>query len=457
MFWQLVDRADALIEGFRPGVLGRLGFGWDALHQRNPRLVLCSLSGYGQTGPLSQRAGHDLNYIAMTGVLDQIRADGKLAIPNMQIGDLLGGTLTALATMVIALLGAQRTGQGSHVDVAMTDGLLAHHVFPHASVDSGVMPIAEQTLLTGGVACYQIYETADGQALAVGALELKFWQAFCDAVGLSELRTRHWELGEAPGSPAALETIDLAAQRISRHSLQHWLAIFETVDACVTPVLTPAEALAHPHHLARNLVHKERGVTEVGPLATIAPLTWSSRSAPAAGAHTRALLNELGYGSEQVERMIDSRRRQRFRLASGEGRMTQLGAVTERHGFDQHKLAAYLVNTLPGFQGPLEVQQFQGRAVESDLSAENSERELRDAEQARSGGEAAAFRARDRARVSRDERSSVTCDTGAAHVASGRGRIGDRPRVLRDGACRRPDLLGTVASREHARRAHRDL
>ena len=306
VFWRLIDRADALIEGFRPGVLGRLGLGWDALHQRNPRLVLCSLSGYGQTGPLSQLAGHDLNYIAMTGVLDQIRADGKLAIPNLQIGDLLGGTLTALATMVIALLGAQRTGQGSHVDAAMTDGLLAHHVFPHASVDSGVMPIAGQTLLTGGVACYQIYETADKQALAVGALELKFWQAFCDAVGLSELRTRHWELGETPGSPAARETIDLAAQRISRHPLQHWVAIFETVDACVTPVLTPAEALAHPHHRARNLVHKERGVTEVGPLATIAPLTWSSRSAPAAGAHTCALLHELGYQSDQVQRMIDA-------------------------------------------------------------------------------------------------------------------------------------------------------
>ena len=109
---RLVDRADALIEGFRPGVLARLSLGWETLHARNPRLVLCSLSGYGQSGPLSQRAGHDLNYIAMTGVLDQIRAGGKFAIPNLQIGDLLGGTLSALATMLIAMLGAQRSGQG---------------------------------------------------------------------------------------------------------------------------------------------------------------------------------------------------------------------------------------------------------------------------------------------------------------------------------------------------------
>src|SRR5687767_7626840 len=254
---RLVDRADALIEGFRPGVLDRLSLGWATLHARNPRLVLCSLSGYGQQGPLSQRAGHDLNYIAMTGVLDQIRAGGKLAIPNLQIGDLLGGTLSALATMLIAMLGAQRSGQGVHVDVAMTDGLLAHHLFPNASVDSGVYPVAEHTLLTGGVACYQIYQTSDRQHLAVGALELKFWQAFCEAAGLAELKSRHWELGEAPGSPSATETIELVAQRIAEHPLEHWLKAFERVDACVTPVLTPAEALSHPHHLARNLRSEE--------------------------------------------------------------------------------------------------------------------------------------------------------------------------------------------------------
>lgn len=303
---RLVDRADALIEGFRPGVLERLGLGWKVVHARNARLVMCSLSGYGQTGPLAQRAGHDLNYIAMTGVLDQIRANGKLAIPNLQIGDLLGGTLSTVATLLIALLGAQRTGQGAHVDVAMTDGLLAHHFFPHASVDSGVDPVAERTLLTGGVACYQIYETSDRRQLVVGALELKFWQAFCDAAGLGELKSRHWELGEAPGSEAALATIKLVAQRIAERTLEHWLTAFDPVDACVTPVLTPAEALAHPHHLARNLVHKERGITEVGPLAQMTSLTWTSRSAPAAGEHTHALLTELGYAADDVTRMTEA-------------------------------------------------------------------------------------------------------------------------------------------------------
>ena len=242
----------------------------------------------------------------MTGVLDQIRVGGRLAIPNLQIGDLLGGTLSALATMLIAMLGAQRTGEGVHVDVAMTDGLLAHHLFPHASVDSGVDPVAERTLLTGGVACYQIYQTSDHQHLALGALELKFWQAFCEAARLPELKSRHWELGEAPGSPAALETIERVEQRIAAHPLEHWLHVFESVDACVTPVLTPAEALAHPHHLARNLVHRERGVSEVGPLAQMALPDWQSRAAPNQGEHTSALMTELGYSSAESKRLAEA-------------------------------------------------------------------------------------------------------------------------------------------------------
>ncbi len=136
----LADAADALIESFRPGVLARLGLGWDALHARNPRLVLCSISGYGQTGPLAQRAGHDINYIATSGVLDQIRTEGRPAVPNLQLGDLLGGALAGLSSLLIALLAAQRTGQGRWIDVAMTEALLVHHFFPHAELDLGQIP-----------------------------------------------------------------------------------------------------------------------------------------------------------------------------------------------------------------------------------------------------------------------------------------------------------------------------
>ncbi len=303
---RLADRADAVVEGFRPGVLARLGLGWDALHARNPRLVLCSISGYGQHGPLAQVAGHDINYCALTGVLDQNRAAGRPAIPNLQLGDVLGGTLTALSTLLVALLGAQRTGEGRWVDVAMTDGLLAHHFFPHADLDCGHTPVAQATLLTGGAACYEIYEAADGKLLAVGALELKFWHAFCEAIDAPELKARHWSLGEEPGSATARETEEQVAQRLRTRTRADWLTVFAGTDACVTPVLTPAEALAAPQTLARALVQRRDGVTCVGPLAQINGHEAEVRAAPAAGEHTAEVLQELGFDAAAVERLVAS-------------------------------------------------------------------------------------------------------------------------------------------------------
>lgn len=303
---ELARRADALIEGFRPGVLARLGLGWETLHAENPRLVVCSLSGYGQTGPLAHRAGHDLNYIAMTGVLDQNRADGEPAIANLQMGDLLGGTLSALSMLLAALLSAQRTGQGRYLDVAMTDGLLAHHFFAHADVDAGRPPHAERTLLTGGVACYRVYRTADDRHLAVGALEHKFWQAFCVAAGLPELIERHWAYGEAPGSEAAADTIARVTAHLRQKTSAEWEAVFAAVDCCTTPVLTPTEALAHAHHRARGLVQHQGEVTEIGPLAQLSGHRWTASPAPAQGEHTRALLADLGYDAGAIDALVQS-------------------------------------------------------------------------------------------------------------------------------------------------------
>ena len=307
LLMRLVDTADALVEGFRPGVMDRLGVGWEALHARNPRLVYCSLTGYGQTGPLAMKAGHDLNYCAMTGVTEQIRAEGRPAMPNLQIGDLLGGTLTALAALLAALIGAQRSGRGCRVDAAMTDGLLVHHIFPHGDLDAGEVPAAGRTLLTGGAPCYRIYPTADDGDLAVGALELKFWQSFCDAAGLAELRGQHWSLGLAPGSEASDEVARRVAARVRQKTRAEWEAVFADVDACATPVLTPAEALAHPHHRARGLVHRRGRVTAVGPLAAIDGLGIAEAPAPRAGEHTRALLRELGLDEGAIAAALATR------------------------------------------------------------------------------------------------------------------------------------------------------
>jgi len=301
---ELARGADALVESFRPGVMERLGLGWPVLHQRNPRLVLCSISGYGQTGPWAQRAGHDINYIATSGVLDQIRAEDQPAIPNLQLGDLLGGALAALSSLLIALLGAQRTGEGRWIDVAMTEALLVHHFFPHTELDAGRTPVAGSTLLTGGVACYRTYECADGRHLAVGALEFKFWCEFCQAAGLADLSTRHWSRGEVPGSAAARETIGRVAARIGTRTQADWAGVFAHVDACVTPVLTPAEALHHEQAAARGVVRRRGAVTEVGPLARMSDHQLAAAPAPRAGQHTRALLAELGLSSAEIERLL---------------------------------------------------------------------------------------------------------------------------------------------------------
>jgi crotonobetainyl-CoA:carnitine CoA-transferase CaiB-like acyl-CoA transferase len=247
----LVDGADALLEGFRPGAMDRLGLGWSILHARNPRLVLASITGYGQHGPFAQRAGHDINYIALSGVLGQIgMADGGVALPNFQIADLAGGTLAATSGVLAALLGAQRTGIGMHVDVSMTREVWRHAVVARAEGEAikaatGASPGPAQGLLDGGAACYGVYRAACGRHLAVGALEPKFWQAFCAAIGRPEWRTRHWSNGEMPGSPEARATCAELAALIATRSMQEWLALTDPADCCVTPVLRLDEVRSH--------------------------------------------------------------------------------------------------------------------------------------------------------------------------------------------------------------------
>jgi crotonobetainyl-CoA:carnitine CoA-transferase CaiB-like acyl-CoA transferase len=204
----------------------------------------------------------------------------------------------------IALLAAQRSG-GRRVVSDDRDGCSrtissAHRCRRRYRTGRGA------TLLTGGAARYRVYTTADGKQLAVGALELKFWQAFCDAAGLGELKDRHWSNGEVPGSAATLETITRVTARIAQRTCAEWERRFESIDACVTPVLTPAAALAHPHHAARGLVHKQGGVTEIGPLAQINGVKWQARPALRAGEHTREMLTGLGYADAEIEQLLVS-------------------------------------------------------------------------------------------------------------------------------------------------------
>jgi crotonobetainyl-CoA:carnitine CoA-transferase CaiB-like acyl-CoA transferase len=301
IFLRLVATADVVVEGFRPGVMDKLGLGYDTLAATNPRVVLASISGYGQTGPYAQRAGHDINYIGYAGVLDQIgSAGGPPAIPNLQIADLLGGTLSALVGLLVAVIDAKASGRGRHVDVAMTEAALAHAIFPLAEVlaHGGVRPRGED-LLTGGGACYGVYETADGRHMAVGAIEEKFWLRVCDTLGRPDLKPAHL----ATGADGVRARDELAAIFRTR-SQAEWVAVFDAVDCCVTPVLRLEESLANAHVVARGMVIEVDGVRQFAPPVRLSEFSPGTPApAPAAGADSDAILVALGLDAAEIARL----------------------------------------------------------------------------------------------------------------------------------------------------------
>ena len=298
---RLARDADVLIEGFRPGVMERLGVGYEAVAAVNPRIVYCSLSGFGQTGPLRDQPGHDLNYGALTGVVDQIGTTDSPALSNLPVADLLGGTMNAVMGILAALFDAARTGRGRHVDVAIADGVLAHAVLPLAALNQhGHVPPAGQGTLTGALACYGTYRTADDRFVAIGALERKFWDVLCRRLERDDLSALH-RSGDA-GTEERLRR-ELTAI-FGAKPLTHWTALFADGDACVTPVLKLDETLAHPHFRARGMVLQADGD---GPLQLGSPLRmggWqppAPRAAPRAGQHTAEVLREAGFGAAEID------------------------------------------------------------------------------------------------------------------------------------------------------------
>lgn len=247
-----VQETDVLLDSFRPGVLQGLGLDAATLHALNPRLVMVSITGYGQHGPWAQKAGHDLNFMALSGVLDQMRAPtGELALSNVQWGDLAGGSAMACIAVLAAVFEAQKTGQGRHLDVSMVHGLHAQLVMPRATGAMlapllGRRPGAGEDLLNGVLPCYNLYATQDGRHLAVGALEFKFWKAACEVFERPDWVQRHWQRGQLPGSPDCAALRAEVAQLVASQPLAVWSERFAQADACVTPVLTLEEAQAHP-------------------------------------------------------------------------------------------------------------------------------------------------------------------------------------------------------------------
>ncbi len=246
---QMLDGADGLLEGFRPGTMERLGLGPESLLGRNPRLVVCRITGWGQTGPLAQTAGHDINYIALTGSLDTIgRAGGPPMPPVNFLGDYAGGTMFAVAGLLAALLEAGRSGRGQVVDAAMIDGVGALMAPMMGMLAAGAwVPERGRNLFDTGAPFYDVYPTADQKFLAVGALEDEFFAALVRGLGLPhEVTASRWNQGTWP------ELRRQIAAAIVEKTRDEWELIFAGSDACVAPVLTIAEAAGHPHHQRRG-------------------------------------------------------------------------------------------------------------------------------------------------------------------------------------------------------------
>ena len=298
VFLRLARGADVIIEGFRPGVVDKLGIGYETVRASNRRIVYCSISGYGQTGPWRERAGHDINYIATAGVLDQIGTRGGTpAVPNFQIGDLLGGALASLVGLLAAVIDAKTNGEGRQVDIAMTDAVFAHAYSPLlVTLALGQPAPRGGDLLSGGVPCYGVYRTADERFLAVGALEPKFWALLCNTVARPDLAP----FGLAIGSKGAWAREELAAL-LAAQTLAHWTGVFDAVDCCVTPVLTMTEAMQQVQLMARGMLVDVDGMPQFSPPYQISEFALgAARPAPAVGQDSQAILEEAGLNAAEI-------------------------------------------------------------------------------------------------------------------------------------------------------------
>jgi alpha-methylacyl-CoA racemase len=302
IFLTLVRNADAVVEGFRPGVVDRLGIGYAHCSAINSRIVYCAISGYGQTGPYRDIAGHDVNYCGYAGLVDQIGVAGAdPAIPNLQIADILGGAVVPAMGILAALLDAQRSGKGRYVDVAMTEGVLVHNLQALAAVAStGKTHPRGEDFLSGREPCYSVYRTADGRYMAVGALEWKFWERVCDVLARPDLKDCHWEKRTRDAKWGKEQTAAIFASGPQAH----WIAKFAGVDCCVSPVLALEESISDPQIVARGMVSRAGGALQFAPPLKMSEYEFAvDRDAPDAGQHTDEILRDAGYANADITRL----------------------------------------------------------------------------------------------------------------------------------------------------------
>jgi alpha-methylacyl-CoA racemase len=298
---ELASTADVFIEGFRPGVAERLGIGPDTLLEFNPRLVYGRMTGWGQAGPLAQRAGHDINYIAIAGALEPIgRAGERPHAPQNLLGDFAGGGLMLALGVVAALFERDRSGRGQVIDAAMVDGAALLTTFLHGMHANGLWEGERGTnVLDGGAPFYDTYETSDGKYMAVGCVEPQFYAEFLNALGIAE-----------PGLPFQLdpgawpEMKKLIGDAFGQKTRAEWTDIFADSDACVTPALSPWEAHAHPHNQAREAFVDVDGVLQPAPAPRFSRSANARPVPPDSGGRDLAkTLRAWGFGAEEIGRL----------------------------------------------------------------------------------------------------------------------------------------------------------
>ncbi len=294
----LLNEHDILVEGFRPGTMERLGIGFETTKTIQPRLVHVSISGYGQDGPYRLRAGHDLNYLSLAGVIGMTGTrDGQAAIPGVQIADLAAGSLMALTGLLAAVIQRHSTGQGQFVDVSMFHGSLSLATMVFAGIEAGLeQPEPGKMLLNGRFPCYGLYRTLDGHHMSLGCIESKFWQNFCTAVGRPDLAAHQF------GPPKTVKEVE---NIFATKTQEQWILFMKDHDACCEPVLSINHAVESDLVKARKMLNNgPSGNRHLAPPFRLSESTvLNDVPAPALGQHTREILSRLNVSDDELERL----------------------------------------------------------------------------------------------------------------------------------------------------------
>jgi crotonobetainyl-CoA:carnitine CoA-transferase CaiB-like acyl-CoA transferase len=306
-FFRLVDGADVVVEGFRPGVAARLGIDYEHVKQRNPALVYCSISGYGQSGPHSALPGHDLNYISVAGVLGAIGQPGQPpSIPLNVLADFAGGGLFAAFSILAAVISRRRTGIGQFIDMAMSDGVMSLACLAISDyLSTGTPPRPGEYYLNGAYPCYGVYATADGKWLSVACMEPWFWKNLCDVLDCEQYASEQFNLDKFP------EIFALLRAKFLEKTRDEWFALLKELEICATPVYGLDEALADPHNLERGMIeevdHPDFGkIPQIGVAPKFSVTPGRVRSpAPTPGQHTVEVLREAGLSAEEIARLSE--------------------------------------------------------------------------------------------------------------------------------------------------------